>query len=69
MITKNATSLRTFVLVIDAAEHDIDDRGTTSVTSDSDILRELNSCKTESSNSIISRGWAEDSKHSSDFWN
>uniref|UniRef100_A0A1B6FM73 Uncharacterized protein n=1 Tax=Cuerna arida TaxID=1464854 RepID=A0A1B6FM73_9HEMI len=52
----------------DIAEHESGDRGTTSLTSGSDILRELNPSKTESSESVISTGLADVSKHSSDFW-
>ncbi|XP_054264486.1 uncharacterized protein LOC128987583 isoform X2 [Macrosteles quadrilineatus] len=44
------------------------ERATTSLTSGSDILRELNPSKTDSSSSVISAGFGEDSKHSSDFW-
>ncbi|XP_046666295.1 uncharacterized protein LOC124358054 isoform X2 [Homalodisca vitripennis] len=52
----------------DIVEHESGDRGTTSLTSGSDILRELNPSKTESSDSVVSTGLADVSKLSSDFW-
>ncbi|KAG8334478.1 hypothetical protein J6590_089353 [Homalodisca vitripennis] len=52
----------------DIVEHESGDRGTTSSTSGSDILRELNPSKTESSDSVVSTGLADVSKLSSDFW-
>uniref|UniRef100_A0A1B6L552 Uncharacterized protein n=1 Tax=Graphocephala atropunctata TaxID=36148 RepID=A0A1B6L552_9HEMI len=57
------------VTLSEVAEHESGDKGTTSVTSGSDILRELNPSNTESSDSVISTGLGDISKHSSDFWN